>query len=481
MKKIINATLATMLLLGTSSFAFADQTFAAESTTQAVAPLLNTSYEGDVTITGHLPAKGAVTSRVFTTSGWMIGHTQTPIQTDENGDYSISITDYTKYVQAGYPDYGTLSPLTQGMYIEVVSLDADGNYLARSLLNVQSADAGKEAAVNKLFIDNNPTNTIRDTLVQADIDQAENIANSVTDATLKATLQDRVASANQQLQDRLLEQEATATTHALFIDANPINDITEDLTQEAIDTASNQVSALKESPTKNTLQANIDKAQQQLTEKLAEQEAAIAVASLFTESHEIVADLTQDRIDQAQLKVNAVTNLEKKAQLQEQINDAQQQLDNSKIKEPESPTPDPIVEPTTPSDEKTDPIPAPTEETTEPVTPIKDEPATPTEQTTEENTPVVQDAPPIKTPSTPNVQQAMQKNAHLMTPNTAYQSQPTTIQTEQTQTAATPSEPTASTEKTLPKTGDQNTVPTTLFGTLLIGLAALWSRKSLKK
>ncbi|MBC1918743.1 LPXTG cell wall anchor domain-containing protein [Listeria booriae] len=466
MKKIINATLATMLLLGTSSFAFTDQTFAAESTTQTVAPLLNTSYEGDVTITGHLPAKGAVTSRIFTTSGWMIGLTQTPIQTDENGDYSISITDYTKYVQAGYSVQGTLSPLTQGMYIEVVSLDADGNYLARSLLNVQSADAGKEAAVNKLFIDNNPTNTIHDTLVQADIDQAENIANSVTDATLKAKLQDRVASANQQLQDRLLEQEATATTHALFIDANPINDITEDLTQEAIDAASNQVSALKESPTKNTLQANIDKAQQQLTEKLAEQEAAIAVASLFTESHEIVADLTQDRIDQAQLKVNAVTNPEKKAQLQEQINDAQQQLDKSKIKEPESPTPDPIVEPTTPTDEKTDPISVPTEETTDPVTPIKDEPATPTEQTAEENTPVAQDTPPIKTPSTPN---------------TAYQSQPTTIQTEQTQTTATPPESTANTEKTLPKTGDQNTVPTTLFGTLLIGLAALWSRKSLKK
>ncbi|MBC1293158.1 toxin Cry1Ac domain D-VI-related protein [Listeria booriae] len=419
MKKIIHASLATMLLLGTSSFAFADQTFAAESTTQTVAPLLNTSYEGDVTITGHLPAKGAVISRICTKEGWMIGLTQTPIQTDENGDYSISITDYTKYVQAGYPDYGTLSPLTQGMYIEVASLDENDNYLARSLLNVQSADAGKEAAVNKLFIENNPTNTIRDTVIQADIDQSENIANSVTDATLRATLQDLVASANQQLQDRLLEQEATATTHALFIDANPINDITEDLTQEAIDAASNQVSALKESPTKNMLQANIDK--------------------------------------------------------------AQQQLDNSKIKEPESPTPDPIVEPTTPTDEKTDPIPAPTEETTDPVTPIKDEPATPTEQTAEENTPVAQDVPPIKTPSTPNIQQAIQKNTHLMTPNTAYQSQPTTIQTEQTQTAATLPESTASTEKTLPKTGDQSTVPTTLFGTLLIGFIALWSRKSLKK
>ncbi|MBC2257390.1 LPXTG cell wall anchor domain-containing protein [Listeria booriae] len=68
-----------------------------------------------------------------------------------------------------------------------------------------------------------------------------------------------------------------------------------------------------------------------------------------------------------------------------------------------------------------------------------------------------------------------------MTPNKAYQSQPTTIQTEQTQTEATPPESTASSEKILPKTGDQNTVPTTLFGTLLIGLAALWSRKSLKK
>ncbi|MBC2019421.1 LPXTG cell wall anchor domain-containing protein [Listeria booriae] len=68
-----------------------------------------------------------------------------------------------------------------------------------------------------------------------------------------------------------------------------------------------------------------------------------------------------------------------------------------------------------------------------------------------------------------------------MTQKTAYQSQQTTIQTEHTQTTATPPESTASTEKTLPKTGDQNTVSTTLFGTLLIGLAALWSRKSLKK
>ncbi|MBC2022214.1 hypothetical protein HCA81_14250 [Listeria booriae] len=77
---------------------------------------------------------------------------------------------------------------------------------AQAELDARTAEAQREAAakaaINDLFISNNPANNIKDTTTQAAIDAAQAKVNAVTDPTVKAELQAQVDKAQAQINTR---------------------------------------------------------------------------------------------------------------------------------------------------------------------------------------------------------------------------------------------------------------------------------------
>ncbi|MBC1273351.1 immunoglobulin-like domain-containing protein [Listeria booriae] len=77
---------------------------------------------------------------------------------------------------------------------------------AQAALDARTAEAQREAAakaaINDLFIGNNPANNIKDTTTQAAIDAAQAKVNAVTDPTVKAELQAQVDKAQAQINTR---------------------------------------------------------------------------------------------------------------------------------------------------------------------------------------------------------------------------------------------------------------------------------------
>ncbi|MBC6298728.1 immunoglobulin-like domain-containing protein [Listeria booriae] len=77
---------------------------------------------------------------------------------------------------------------------------------AQTALDARTAEAQREAAakaaINDLFIGNNPANNIKDTTTQAAIDAAQAKVNAVTDPTVKAELQAQVDKAQAQINTR---------------------------------------------------------------------------------------------------------------------------------------------------------------------------------------------------------------------------------------------------------------------------------------
>ncbi|MBC1371439.1 hypothetical protein HB847_03585 [Listeria booriae] len=77
---------------------------------------------------------------------------------------------------------------------------------AQAALDARTAEAQREAAakaaINDLFISNNPANNIKDTTTQAAIDAAQTKVNAVTDPTVKAELQAQVDKAQTQINAR---------------------------------------------------------------------------------------------------------------------------------------------------------------------------------------------------------------------------------------------------------------------------------------
>ncbi|MBC1896216.1 hypothetical protein HCA68_00905 [Listeria booriae] len=77
---------------------------------------------------------------------------------------------------------------------------------AQAELDARTAEAQREAAakaaINDLFISNNPANNIKDTTTQAAIDAAQAKVNAVTDPTVKAELQAQIDKAQAQINTR---------------------------------------------------------------------------------------------------------------------------------------------------------------------------------------------------------------------------------------------------------------------------------------
>lgn len=192
-------------------------------------------------------------------------------------------------------------------------------------------------AVNNLFINKDPNSNITDTLKQADIDAAQALVNKVVDPTEKAALQANLNKAQSQLDAKTAQAEAEnkarEAVNNLFTSKDPNGKITSTMTQSDVDAAQALINKVTDPTKKAALQADLDKAQNQLDDKTsqaeAEDKAREAVNSLFTNKNpngSIKSPLTQAEIDAAQALINKVTNPTKKAALQVDLDKAQNQL-----------------------------------------------------------------------------------------------------------------------------------------------------------
>ncbi|MBC2241997.1 Ig-like domain-containing protein, partial [Listeria booriae] len=130
-----------------------------------------------------------------------------------------------------------------------------------------------QEAVNNLFASQNPANDAKAGLTQAEIDAAQALINQVTDPAKKAELQASLDKAQQQLDaDKAAELAAQAkareAVNNLFASQNPNGDLKTGLTQAEIDAAQALIDQVTDPAKKAELQADLNKAQQQLNANL---------------------------------------------------------------------------------------------------------------------------------------------------------------------------------------------------------------------
>ncbi|MBC2242113.1 toxin Cry1Ac domain D-VI-related protein, partial [Listeria booriae] len=132
---------------------------------------------------------------------------------------------------------------------------------------VQAQDKAREA-VNNLFENKDPKGKIMDSLTQAEIDAAQGLVNQVKDTTQKAELQKDLDEAQKQLDARNVaaaekaRQEAAETSVKELFNNNDVTGSIKDSTnQAAIDNAQQKVDAVTDSTKKAELQKNLDEAQ----------------------------------------------------------------------------------------------------------------------------------------------------------------------------------------------------------------------------
>ncbi|MBC1889350.1 hypothetical protein HCA63_13430 [Listeria booriae] len=242
--------------------------------------------------------------------------------------------------QAGIVQTGAISS-TNDIQTKFVLADA------KRITTTGTAEIAQKA-VNELFTNNDTaTDTIKDTTTQASIDAAQALVNKVTDPATKAALQKDLDRAQELLNERNAansekDRQAAAlkAVNELFNNDQPSTDAIKDSTnQEAIDAAQKLVDAVTDPVVKAELQKDLDRAQELLDARnaaiaaeKARQEAALkAVNELFNSdqpSTDAIKDITnQEAIDAAQKLVDAVTDPSVKAELQKDLDRAQELLD----------------------------------------------------------------------------------------------------------------------------------------------------------
>ncbi|MBC1230815.1 hypothetical protein HB816_10185 [Listeria booriae] len=162
---------------------------------------------------------------------------------------------------------------------------------AQELLDARDREATEKAAekaVNELFQDDKPTTgAIKDTTNQDTIDAAQQLVDKVTDPTIKAALQKDLDKAQELLDAKLAaekaEKAAKKAVDELFQDNKPTTGAINDTTnQDAIDAAQDFINQVTDADKKAALQKDLDKAQELLDAKLAVEKAAkAAVNDLF--------------------------------------------------------------------------------------------------------------------------------------------------------------------------------------------------------
>jgi LPXTG-motif cell wall-anchored protein len=178
--------------------------------------------------------------------------------------------------------------------------------LAQKLLNAKEAVEG-------LFTDETHTDIV-DNLSQDDIDNAQSLVDMLSDGDLKNSLQKEIDKA----QDML---DAKNKVDSMFTDETHTS-IVEGLTVGNVDDAQVLVDKLPDGTLKDELQKEIDKAKDML-------DAKKKVEDLFTDgTHaDILDDLTQTDIDDAQKAVDKLPSGDLKDELQKEIDKAQDMLD----------------------------------------------------------------------------------------------------------------------------------------------------------
>ncbi|MFV9680951.1 toxin Cry1Ac domain D-VI-related protein, partial [Listeria monocytogenes] len=270
----------------------------------------------------------------------------------------------------------------------------------------------------------------------------------------------------------------------LFLNNDPTGTILAATDQNAINAVQEQINTVTSSE-KETFQEQLNNAQQQLDARIAQEQAAIqAVNQLFLEdnpANSIKAETTQDLIDQAQTLVDVLPASELKDTLQANIVKAQTELDerSKPVTPPKNdPETDNPEEPVTPVDPAT-PTPDEPSTPTDPATPTPDEPSTPTDPATPEK-------PEITTPENPEstvVESDSSENEPEKSADSKIVNNPIQITSQATKTATkqatkqAKSSVTKTTTLPIPKTGDTETTSSILFGTLMLASLALFRRK----
>ncbi|WP_137657495.1 toxin Cry1Ac domain D-VI-related protein [Listeria newyorkensis] len=235
--------------------------------------------------------------------------------------YSQNYTDgVDRIVSAGYA-------FKEGDVL-TASVEIDGKQYQVGKLTISLFNNAK-AAVNALFIDNDPAKNIKDTTTQAMIDAASAQVNALPASADKTAMQGNVTKAQNELNQRNAEVAAKTAVDALFIDNNTANHIKTTTDQAAIDAAQAKVNLVTNTTKKAELQTSVTKAQNELNQRNAEAAAKTAVNALFIDNNTAnhIKDATnQAAIDAAQAKVNLVTDTTKKAELQGQVDKAKAEL-----------------------------------------------------------------------------------------------------------------------------------------------------------
>ncbi|MBC1457176.1 toxin Cry1Ac domain D-VI-related protein [Listeria newyorkensis] len=236
-------------------------------------------------------------------------------------EFKATSTKTVVYVRAGYTRLNT---------------SGGQHYAGLTSYSVKAVKSEASIAVSKLFHNNNVKDIIVANLTQSDIDTTKRVVAAVTDTAEKAELTAQIAEAQAQLN-------ATNAVKALFendILTTPTTvKIKSTTTQGAIDNAKNLIAAMKQADYKVWFASYITEAQKQLdaktaAEEQARQEAATkAVKELFNNNDvkgTIKDSTTPKEIDSAKNLVASVTDATKKKELENQIVEAQNQL-NAKI------------------------------------------------------------------------------------------------------------------------------------------------------
>ncbi|EAD2777467.1 cell invasion LPXTG protein Vip [Listeria monocytogenes] len=354
---------------------------------------LDTPHVGDTKITGKTTPLSSFSIAIYTSEGRLTGTFFGT--TNADGTYAVDLSDFTVYHPSGYVTTGTV------IYEENSFVRSKTETGGDKVIKVTVSYDYIQTAINELFLNNDPTGTILATTDQNAINAVQEQINTVTSSE-KETFQEQLNNAQQQLDARIAqEQAAIQAVNQLFLEDNPANSIKAETSQDLIDQAQTLVDVLPASELKDTLQANIVKAQTELDERS--------------------KPVTPPKND---------------------------------------PEPDnPPEEPVTPVD---------------PATPTPDEPSTPTDPATPEK-------PEITTPENPEstvVESDSSENEPEKNVDSKIINNPIQITSQATKTATKQAK--SSVTKTtlpIPKTGDTETTSSILFGTLLLASLVLFRRK----
>ncbi|ENI8404790.1 cell invasion LPXTG protein Vip [Listeria monocytogenes] len=354
---------------------------------------LDTPHVGDTKITGKTTPLSSFSIAIYTSEGRLTGTFFGT--TNADGTYAVDLSDFTVYHPSGYVTTGTV------IYEENSFVRSKTETGGDKVIKVTVSYDYIQTAINELFLNNDPTGTILATTDQNAINAVQEQINTVTSSE-KETFQEQLNNAQQQLDTRIAqEQAAIQAVNQLFLEDNSANSIKAETTQVLIDQAQTLVDVLPASELKDTLQANIAKAQTELDERS--------------------KPVTPPKND---------------------------------------PEPDNPEEPVTPVD---------------PATPTPNEPSTPTDPATPEK-------PEITTPENPEstvVESDSSENEPEKNIDSKIVNNPIQITSQATKIAVKKAESsvTKSTTLPIPKTGDTETTSSILFGTLMLASLVLFRRK----